>query len=35
MDVEKPRIYVLSVPKCAKTKESMEKNPEYIHSHDF
>ena len=35
MNVEKARIYVLSVPKCAKTKDSMEKNPEYINSHDF
>lgn len=35
MDVEKARIYVLSVSKCTKTKESMKKNPEYINPPDF
>lgn len=35
MNTEKARIYILSVPKCAKHKESTEKNPEYINSQDF
>lgn len=32
-DVEKARIYVLSVPKYNKTKE--KKNPEYINPYHF
>lgn len=35
VNVEKARIYVLSVPKCAKSWDSMEKNPQYINSHYF
>lgn len=35
MYVEKARIYVLSVPKCTKTKESEKKNLDYINPHDF
>ena len=35
MNVEKAIVYILSVPKCAKSKKPMEKDPEYINSNDF